>query len=227
MVPEKGREVKGHEPSSPGPRPVSYAAIGNRAPSAGGNAGCTGLLAIAPVKYWRENVKSLLAMIALACGSVAYAEVVLHVSPSGNDAAPGTPRAPFATVERARDAVRALKRDGRPLSQPVTVLLADGVYRLERPLVFAPADSGTAEAPVTYAAEPGAKPILSGGKLIDGWRRTDDRLWGANVPWATARAEPLTQLFVNGQRRLRAHCEESIVDHVLQDERRASVIDLF
>ena len=127
-----------------------------------------------------------------------------YVAPNGSDVNPGTKARPFATLERARDAVRALKRDGQALASPVTVLLGDGVYWLERPLVFAPEDSGTAGAPVTYTAQPDAKPIVSGGRRIEGWRKHDDRLWVADVPWAAQRREPLTQLFVNGQRRIRA-----------------------
>jgi hypothetical protein len=40
------------------------------------------------------------------------------------------------------------------------VWLHAGVYRLERPLQFTPADSGTLEAPVTYAAVDG-RPLES------------------------------------------------------------------
>ncbi|MDH7504119.1 MAG: hypothetical protein QHJ82_15585, partial [Verrucomicrobiota bacterium] len=34
-----------------------------------------------------------------------------HVSPAGSDSNPGTASSPFATLERARDAVRELKRE--------------------------------------------------------------------------------------------------------------------
>jgi hypothetical protein len=77
------------------------------------------------------------------------------VAPGGDDAGPGTRERPFATVGRAREAVRALKA-----KKPATVLLRGGTYFFPETLVFTPEDSGTAEAPVTYAAWPGEKPVL-------------------------------------------------------------------
>ncbi len=70
----------------------------------------------------------------------------LHVAPNGNDAWSGRfaePNAdrtdgPLATLAGARDAVRKLKAQG-PLSEPVQILVADGVYVHER---AAGADAG-------------------------------------------------------------------------------------
>src|SRR5690348_1287014 len=83
--------------------------------------------------------------------------LVFYVAPNGNDAWSGrrarADRAkgegPFATLQRARDAVRALKRaHGGTLTQPVTILVRGGTYRLTEPLVFTPEDSGTPACPV-------------------------------------------------------------------------------
>jgi hypothetical protein len=126
-----------------------------------------------------------------------------YVSPSGNDQNLGTKAMPFATLPRARDAVRMLKQPG-PLAQPVTVWLNEGTYVLNEPLVFTPADSGAAACPVTYAAAPGTHPVISGGVPVSGWRKSSGALWVAEVPWVTNRAEAFTQLFVNGERRPRA-----------------------
>jgi len=126
-----------------------------------------------------------------------------HVSPSGDARNPGTKAEPFATLQQARDAVRALKQTG-PLKAPVTVFLHGGTYFLNEPLVLTAADSGTAEYPVTYSAARGARPVISGGVRIQGWRKHAGNLWMAEVPWVTDRAETFTQLFVNGGRRVRA-----------------------
>src|SRR5579871_6649202 len=75
--------------------------------------------------------------------------VVFHVATTGNDHAPGTREQPFATLERAQAALRALKRQPGGLRQPVTILVQDGTYRLATPLVLTPEDSGTADSPVT------------------------------------------------------------------------------
>jgi hypothetical protein len=43
-----------------------------------------------------------------------------HVAPDGNDSNPGTEEAPFASIYRARDAIRELKGAGGP-ARPVNV----------------------------------------------------------------------------------------------------------
>ena len=59
----------------------------------------------------------LLARWMARIGAIALVAAVvradLYVSPSGSDAAEGTEARPFASLERARDAVRGLKRDGK------------------------------------------------------------------------------------------------------------------
>lgn len=120
---------------------------------------------------------------------------VFYVSPKGDDQNPGTRAKPFATLQQARDAARALRRSA-PNTQPVTVRLLEGTHVLPEPLTLTPADSG-----VTYEAEPGKHPVISGGMRIGGWRKHGDRLWVAEVPWVTNRSEAFTQLFVNGERR--------------------------
>ncbi len=86
--------------------------------------------------------------------------VNLHVSPKGSDAGDGSAERPFATLEKARDAARAVK------GKPVTVWLAGGDYFFEKPFVLEAADSGTASAPVVWRAEENATPRLLGGRKL-------------------------------------------------------------
>ena len=95
----------------------------------------------------------------------------LHVSLEGNDASPGTRTRPFATLERARDAIRHLKKNRGPPKGGVKVLVRGGRYFLARPLTLGPADSGTERSPIVYAALPGEKVVISGGRPVAGWRR--------------------------------------------------------
>src|SRR5439155_15953718 len=82
---------------------------------------------------------------------------VFYVSPNGKDNWSGRwpdPRqndGPFATVARARDAVRALLKSQKG-PQPVRVVLRPGTYTLNQTLEFGPEGSGTKEAPVVYTA---------------------------------------------------------------------------
>ncbi|WP_333733911.1 right-handed parallel beta-helix repeat-containing protein [Streptomyces sp. IBSBF 3010] len=80
----------------------------------------------------------------------------------------------------------------------VRVLLKDGTYRLDAPLKLDATDSGT-----TWAAAPGAHPVLSGGRDLTGWRENADGTWTAPVP---AGVTP-RQLFVDGHRATRARGE--------------------
>ncbi len=137
----------------------------------------------------------------LACQAAGGAE--FYVSPQGDDANPGTQDRPFATLQRAQQAVRQLKQQGR-LTEPVRVILATGIYRIESPILFEPEDSGTADCPVIYEAAPGARPVISGGRTIRGWQKTPDGLWKTHVPEVAAGKWYFEQLFVNGRRAVRA-----------------------
>jgi len=122
---------------------------------------------------------NLIAPLLSLCLQAAAGDV--FVAPDGKDSNPGTKDAPFATIARARDA------------KPVTVILRGGTYFLPETLVVKPEDSG-----VTYAAAPGEKVVLSGGRRIAGWKKTDAGLWTAQTELR------FNQLFIDGKRRTRA-----------------------
>ncbi len=87
------------------------------------------------------------------------------VSTTGSDADAGTREKPFATLERARDAVREAIRGGLP-KDGVTVWLRGGVYRMDKTLELDAQDSGTAGGPVVYRSAPGEEVRLVGGKQV-------------------------------------------------------------
>lgn len=88
----------------------------------------------------------------------------IYVSSSGDDTSPGTREEPVATLERACDLVRLIRRE-RP-AEPVTVWIGPGDYLQGRPLVLGPEDSGTAAAPVVWRALKGAQPRLLGARRL-------------------------------------------------------------
>ena len=96
------------------------------------------------------------------------------VAADGSDAGPGTASQPFATLERAREAVRARKAQGPLPEGGVAVEVRGGVYALEKPLSLADADGGASNAPVVYRARPGEAVRLVGGRLVTGWARVTD-----------------------------------------------------
>lgn len=106
-----------------------------------------------------------------------------YVSVHGSDAWSGTladPVAgegdgPFATLARARDAVRELKKQR---ATDIVVLIRGGTYRLDETVVFGLDDSGAGDATITYAAYPGETPIFSSGHEIKGWKKVSGSLPG-------------------------------------------------
>lgn len=111
------------------------------------------------------------------------------VSTEGNDAWSGTlpaPNAdgtdgPFATLSRAREAVREL-RAAAP-DEPVTVTVRGGTYYLGEPLVLSGADSGASGAPVRWQAHPDETVVLSGGRPITGpWQPGEGETFVTRVP---------------------------------------------
>ena len=135
----------------------------------------------------------------------------LHVAPDGNDAWSGRqehPNAdrsdgPLASLVGARNALRKLKTQTQPPAA-TRVLLGTGTYCLTEPLLLTPEDSGTAAAPVSYAAAPGATPVCSGGRVIRDWQPGPNGVWQTRVPEVAAGKWYFEQLWVNDQRATRA-----------------------
>ena len=143
----------------------------------------------------------MLVLMMTICVSV-YA-VELYVAPDGNDSNPGTKTQPFATLEAARDAIRKFKSAG-PLSEPVQVRIADGVYVRTTPFLLTSADSGSEQAPIRYEAQEGATPSFIGGRNIEGWQQEEDGIWTAQIPDVASGDWYFEQLFIDGHRAIRA-----------------------
>ena len=139
----------------------------------------------------------------LCCVASTVSATDYYVSPSGDDANPGTADRPFATLSRARDAIRRQKQNG-PLAEPVCVHVAGGRYVLTEPLQFGPQDSGSAEAAIVYKAEAGSRPVFCGGRAINGWEPGDNGVWKTHLPDVAAGSWHFEQLFVDGKRATRA-----------------------
>ena len=128
----------------------------------------------------------LIIILVLFIGSnccYAAVEADFYLSTQGSDAWSGTlpePNAdgsdgPFATLERARHAVRDLKQRK---STDIVVLVRGGTYKLEKTVLFGLEDSGQGEASITYAAYSGETPVFSSGQQIDGWQKVKADLAG-------------------------------------------------
>ncbi len=105
----------------------------------------------------------------------AFAELYYYLAPHGNDNNPGTRAKPFATIERARDAIRALDASAR--SERIVVELFGGTYELNRPVRFTADDSGTERYPIEYRAADNDELVnIVGSKTLSGWSSVTDPL---------------------------------------------------
>ncbi|HEY5228458.1 MAG TPA: right-handed parallel beta-helix repeat-containing protein [Opitutaceae bacterium] len=91
----------------------------------------------------------------------------LYVSTSGSDANSGTSAAPFATINQARVAVRALAGTSGLPAGGVSVWIHGGYYNQAAPLAFDSADSGTSSNPVNYSAFPGELVFVTGAQALN------------------------------------------------------------
>jgi hypothetical protein len=124
--------------------------------------------------------------------SAAASAVTLYASPSGAGSTCSS-SAP-CSLSGAQSAVRAQLAANS--GESVSVLLADGTYRLSSTWSFSAADSGTAGHPVVWQAAPGAHPVISGASQITGWTQVGSSgVWSAPVPSGSNSR----QLYVNGQ----------------------------
>ncbi len=123
----------------------------------------------------------------------------IYASPTGNDGNPGTAAQPVQTLQRAQQLVRSSNTN---MSSDITVILADGYYRMTSPLTLDPSDSGTNGHAVVWNAAAGAHPVVVGSKQITGWSRLagSSTIWVAQGP-AGVRTR---QLYVDGARATRA-----------------------
>jgi hypothetical protein len=139
----------------------------------------------------------------LGAGGALPGPLTIYVSPAGRDDWSGRLASvnrnkadgPLATLPRALEKSRAAHRE-TPGAE-IRVVLRGGTYRLDRPLVLTPDDSG-----LTLAAYPRETPVLTSEARLTGWRRSsvNPNLWETRAPGGWR----FHELFVNGLRKGRA-----------------------
>lgn len=131
--------------------------------------------------------------------SAALPDGTFYVSPYGSDLNDGSENKPFASLERAKEAVAAINGN---MTNDIIVYLREGTYYLNGTVKFTQTDSGTNGYKVRYVAYPGEKPVISGGIPITGWTLYDS---GKSIYQAAV--EPgfnFRQLYVNDQKAIRS-----------------------
>jgi hypothetical protein len=109
------------------------------------------------MEWTRESHAVLLSLVLLATFSVSFARLTFYVAPDGSDENNGGKEAPFATLPRARDAIRSLEAEQR--KQDVAVILRGGTYVLDETFVLGLEDGGRNGRTVSYEAHPGVNAV--------------------------------------------------------------------
>ena len=147
----------------------------------------------------------ILSCFLCACACLNLLSGNIYVSPIGNDAADGSKKTPFRTVERALKEAREWRRlHHTEVEGGIRIWLADGEYEQTSSLFVRPEDSGTPESPTTICAMPQTHPVISGGREVIGWEKTDGKLWTAQAPMVGNRILEFRQMWVNGKKAQRA-----------------------
>ena len=107
---------------------------------------------------------------------------IFHVAPTGNDESLGAASAPFATLTKARDAVRARRVAGAASPGSVVIQLHGGIYRVTETLTLGKEDSGSEASPVIWMAAPGDTVRLVGGVRLSSWGPVTDSTVRGRLP---------------------------------------------
>jgi hypothetical protein len=153
----------------------------------------------------------LVFLVAILALSLPSSALTVYVGPEGNDTwsgqyakpNPDKTNGPLASLRAARDTIRKLK-SSEPNNAVIHIIIQDGVYPMTEPLELSLPDSGTAERPVIYKADMNAKPVFVGGRIITGWQPARNRIWKTYIPQAKEGKWYFEQLFVDGERAVRA-----------------------
>lgn len=141
----------------------------------------------------------LITLFALSCTSADSYD--FYISPFGNDDNEGTANAPFASIDKARLAVRELKKTKKG---NITVGLKGGKYILRNTIVFTLEDSGSENQKITYKAVEGENPVLTSEEPVTRWEKEKElsdafpieakgNIWSAPLPEGAGRIKYLFQ----------------------------------
>ncbi len=140
----------------------------------------------------------------------------IYVSPDGNDRASGNFFHPVRTISEAQKRVRSLIKKGA--RGKIEVIISEGIYYLDKPLVFTPEDSGNDNLTIIYRSRKGSHPVITGA-LVTSDIKQQGKEWIAELPEGTNPYD----IYVNGIRATRCrmpnkgyfkikHVEQTVIE---------------
>ncbi|WP_215225099.1 right-handed parallel beta-helix repeat-containing protein [Echinicola shivajiensis] len=148
---------------------------------------------------FKKITAAFLSVFCISLMSKAQDGKTFYVSPSGSDKNAGTVESPFASITKAKAVIKDFKEENS--EDQVNLILREGTYYLQEPLVFGPIESGNEAAPYIIRAEEGKEVVLSGGKVLElKWKTYENEILVAKVP----KGLQFSSLFIKGQKQIRA-----------------------
>lgn len=140
----------------------------------------------------------------------------IWVSPNGNDFGDGTKQNPYKSIYLAQRKARELRRlNSSEISDGISIILKEGEYLLDEPLLFRPEDSGTKSSPTTFKSEGKNPAVISGGVEIKDWKvlgshiqglsnNSESNIWVADIPKVGGNRLLFRQMWVDNKKANRA-----------------------
>ncbi len=147
-----------------------------------------------------------IAIALLGCEPICNAQKkVVEVNPDG----------PYA-IESALQEARLARLHGE--ATEAEIRLSAGVYRLNQPIILRPEDSHTRIVGTTNT-------LISGGLKINGWKK-QGKVWTADVPTFNGRPIVVRQMWVDGQKAVRARNVQNFdqMNRILSVDRKQGII---
>jgi hypothetical protein len=140
-----------------------------------------------------------LALFLSACSSN---NATFYVSPSGDDNNPGTQSNPFASLNRAKEAVLERVKDETE-NNDIIVYFMEGTYHFDETTVFSETEFGNGNSRIIFSAFENENPVFTAGVKLGGWSKVDSdlpylpenaagKIWSTRIP---ENVEPARFLF--------------------------------
>jgi len=119
---------------------------------------------------------------------------IIYLAPNGTDTNPGTKEKPLASLNGARNLIRALDTE-----DTIHVKITPGDYFMNTPLDLSSQD----DTPAIFEGM-GDNVTFYGGTPVTNWEKVTDRLWRASISELPTGNFTFEQFYVNGKRATRA-----------------------
>jgi Right handed beta helix region len=151
---------------------------------------------------WAQSTNTATSVLSLSPVAPSSASSVreFYIATNGSDSNDGSKEHPFATLEKARDTMRQIKKHSGLPSGGITLWVRGGTYFLDRTFTLEGEDSGSTGSPVVFRGFPGERVIISGGRPITGFVTYQGEILKTDVGPQGLKGVYFRQLFLEDKR---------------------------